>query len=170
MESTPLDAQDLQMVPSEEAVAAGAADTSPKRPRMTTTLAAPSFDDSFWARIQETVTTAVATTVRPLQDSLAAVASRAEVNERSLSNMQARFDEHVAAAEETDRRVTARLEALQGQVLDLQKGSSPSTSPSARQPDFHAVPPVSPTARSVTPFPYGGRWLERWGKEELLGN
>ena len=104
-----------QIVPAE-------GDTSPKRPRKTT-LALPCDEDSFWRRIQETVAGAVSSSIVPLQEGLAEVSARTSSNEEAISRLDSRFAAQMEARAEEDRRLSARLDDLQAQVVDLQKAS-----------------------------------------------
>ena len=94
---------------------------------------------------------AVSSSMLPLREGLAEVVSRTDQHEQALTSMETRFAEHLAARDETDNRVSARLEALQSQMTDLQKASSPAGSPGGRNAGQHAVPPTSPTARNSPP-------------------
>ena len=123
------------------------ADGSPKRARVTT-VAVPHLDDTFWTRIQETVTNAVSMSVQPLQSGLAELAQRTTHTEDAVARLDTRFAQQLAERVEQDTRIGARLDALQAQVVDLQK--SPTGSPS-NAGGFKAVPPTSPGGKESLP-------------------
>ena len=148
MQSTQLDAEQMQIVAA-DADASGPSDGSPKRARVTT-LATPSFDDNFWSKIQDTVTLAVTSSVRPSQEGLAELAARTGNAEDALARLDTRFAQQLAERQETDHRLSARIDALQAQVVDLQKSASPNGSPSHASA-YNAVPPTSPTNKDYSP-------------------
>ena len=96
-----------QVVPAEEG-----GDISPKRARITGTLAIPCDEDSFWRRIQETVAGAVSASIRPLSEGLSEVAARTSHNEEAMLRLQARFHEQLQHRSEQDSRIRARLDDL----------------------------------------------------------
>ena len=67
-----------------------------------------------------------------------------------MSRLEARFNEQMSSRADQDSRITTRLDDLQAQVIELQKVTSPTGSPSGGQ-TFHAVPPTSPTSRNFSP-------------------
>ena len=95
------------------------------------------------------MTTAVSTSVRPLQEGLTELAQRTSKTEEAVSRLDAGFAKQMPERVEQDTRFGARLDALQAQVIDLQK-SSPAGSPSSSA-GFKAMPPTSPVAKDALP-------------------
>ena len=65
--------------------------------------------------------------------------------------MDLKFSDRLAAQQEQDARISTRLDALQAQVVELQKGPSPGSSPNSGRAGLHAVPPTSPSSGSSSP-------------------